>query len=220
MIAAAGSGSRLGAGGPKAFVQVAGKPLVTWSLEALAAAEAIGGVVVAAPVGHEPDLEAIAGDAIVVTGGASRSASVASALACVETELVVIHDAARPLATAELFDRVVATLAGAEYAAGVIAAAPAADTLKRAAGEPPVVTESLNRDDVWMIQTPQAFRTDALRAALDVSDAELESATDDAMLVERAGGTVLIEASTRPNLKVTTASDAAVAAMILRGSSG
>ncbi len=112
VIAAAGSGDRLGAGGPKALVEVGGRPLLAWSLAAIADADRIGSVVVSAPPGHEEEVRAIAGDASVVTGGASRSESVALALELVESELVAVHDAARPLATPRLFDAVVVRARG------------------------------------------------------------------------------------------------------------
>ena len=98
VIAAAGSGDRLGAGGPKALAEVAGKPLLAWSLAALEAAETIGDIVVAAPPGYENEIRALSGSATLVEGGSSRSESVANALEAVESELVVVHDAARPLA--------------------------------------------------------------------------------------------------------------------------
>ena len=226
MIAAAGSGARLGAGGPKALVEVAGRPLVAWCLDAVAAAGSIGAVVIAAPPGHEDAISALAPDAVVVRGAASRSGSVANALERVEAELVAVHDAARPLVTAELIDAVVAKLATRPDAAGVIAAAAVTDTVKRAR-EPrpstgafpkggPTVAKTESRDHLWAAQTPQAFRTEALRAAL-AADAQLvAAASDDAMLVEKAGGTVLIEPAPAANLKVTTRDDLRVAAALLR----
>lgn len=147
MIAAAGSGERLGAGGPKALVPVAGRPLIAWSLEALRASASVTVVVIAAPHGHEPEIERVAGavagrpDAagslhpIVVTGGRTRAESVGLALAEVpaRAELVAVHDAARPLIEPALVDLLVDRLAGNPEAAAVIAAAPVADTLKRVA---------------------------------------------------------------------------------------
>jgi 2-C-methyl-D-erythritol 4-phosphate cytidylyltransferase len=163
--------------------------------------------VVAAPPGHEEELaKAGQSPAVVVTGADSRSGSVASALTRVETEIVVVHDAARPLAPAGLFDAVVAELAGDEDADAVIAATPVADTLKRAADDL-VVSETLDRSGLWAIQTPQAFRTDALRDALSVDQLALDAATDDAMLVEEAGGKVLLHSAPAWNLKVTAQDD-------------
>jgi 2-C-methyl-D-erythritol 4-phosphate cytidylyltransferase len=154
---------------------------------------------------------------VAVTGADSRSASVAAALARVETEVVVVHDGARPLATPALFDAVVAALAADEGADGAVAAAPATDTLKRATGDPAVVEETVDRTGLWAVQTPQAFRAGALRRALGVDDSVLAAATDDAMLVERAGGRIVIEPAPPSNLKVTTAADLRVAEALLRG---
>ena len=218
MIAAAGSGQRLGAGGPKAFVPLAGRRLVEWSLEAFAQAKSVGPVIVALPPGHEVDL----GDGVVaVVGGEHRSESVAAALGRVETELVAVHDAARPLVTAELIDALVANLASRPDADGVIAASALTDTVKRAReprsakGGGPTVAQTVSRDDLWAAQTPQVFRTAALREALDTDAHRIATATDDAMLVEKAGGKVLIHAAPGENLKVTTELDLRVAELLL-----
>jgi 2-C-methyl-D-erythritol 4-phosphate cytidylyltransferase len=226
VIAAAGSGARLGAGGPKALVEVAGRPLVAWCLDAFAAAGSTGVVVIAAPPGQEDAIAALAPDAVVVSGAESRSGSVSKALERVETELVAVHDAARPLVTAELIDAVVAKLAARPDAAGVIAAAAVTDTVKRAreprptAGEfprgGPSVARTESRDHLWAAQTPQAFRTEALRAALAADPQLVAAASDDAMLVEKDGGTVLIEPAPAANLKVTTPDDVRVAEALLR----
>ena len=210
MIAAAGSGQRLGAGGPKAFVELAGRPLLEWSLRACQVAASIEAVVVAAPPGEEDRVEQ---DGVeVVKGGATRAESVATALERVETELVAIHDAARPLVTAQLFDAVLGELAAAEHAAGVIAAAPLTDTVKQARDDR-VVERTLDRSRLWGAQTPQAFRTAALREAIAAGDAA--EATDEAMLVEAAGGTVLLHDPEAPNLKVTSAEDLRLAELLL-----
>lgn len=207
MIAAAGSGQRLGAGGPKAFVEVAGAPLIEWSLRALRAAGSIGAIVVAVP----PGLEARFEGAEVIAGGATRAESVRLAMRSVQSDLVVVHDAARPLATAELFDRVVTRLSSSD-ADGVIAAAPVADTLKQG-GEGGEVQRTVDRSGLWAAQTPQAFRSERLRQAQAAGD--LEAATDEAWLIERAAGRVLLEPVDGPNLKVTTSADLAVAEALL-----
>jgi 2-C-methyl-D-erythritol 4-phosphate cytidylyltransferase len=225
VIAAAGSGARLGAGGPKALVEVAGRPLVAWCLEAFAAADSIQAVVVAAPPGHEEAIAALAADAVVVRGADSRSGSVANALVRVDAELVAVHDAARPLVTAELIDALVAKLASRPDAAGVIAAAAVTDTVKRAR-EPrpakgeferggPTVAKTESRDHLWAAQTPQVFRTEALRDAQAADPQRVAAASDDAMLVEKAGGKVLIEPAPSHNLKVTTAADLRIAGALL-----
>ena len=214
VIAAAGSGVRLGAGGPKALVQAAGRPLLVWSLEALEAASGIGAVVVAAPPGYEEEIRAMAGIATVVSGGSSRSESVATALKEAETEVVLVHDAARPLAPSRLFDALASEIASDADCEALVAAAPVADTLKRAlAGR---VIETVPRSELWAVQTPQAFRTEALLEALDADAEALASATDDASLVEAAGGVVRVFPWDEPNLKVTTRADLAIAEALLR----
>lgn len=214
VLVAAGTGTRLGAGGPKALAELAGRPLVAWSLDALRAAGAIGPIIVAAPPDHVDELGALAPSARVVAGGETRSQSVREALALVETDLVVVHDAARPLAPAALFDDIVRALAADRQADALIAAAPVADTIKRA-GADRVVAQTLTRDGLWAVQTPQAFRTEALRAALAVPAGALAAATDDAMLVEAGGGTVRVLGAPWPNPKVTTPADLRLAEALL-----
>ena len=230
MIVAAGSGERLGAGGPKAFVEVAGAPLLSWSLAAVREAASIGTTVIVAPPGEEGRAAAIAAeaglDASVVAGGASRSESVAAGMEAADAELLAVHDAARPLVTAELIDAIVAKLAASPDADAVIAAAPVTDTVKRSEqarspeGEPSeaarTVSATERRDELWAAQTPQAFRAAALRAALGASKEAVAAATDDASLVERAGGTVLLHPAPPENLKVTTQADLGLAEALLR----
>jgi 2-C-methyl-D-erythritol 4-phosphate cytidylyltransferase len=206
LLVAAGSGERLGAGRPKAFVVLAGRPMIEWSLDALRAA-GVEDVVVALPPG-----EAAPDGCAGVPGGATRSASVRAALAAAPMgEAVVVHDAARPLVTPDLFARTLAALDGADCA---IAAARVTDTIKQA-GADGRVTATLDRSRLWAIQTPQAFRRDALARALDVGDDVLAAATDDAWLIERAGGTVRVVESSPANLKVTTPHDLRVAELLL-----
>ena len=213
MIAAAGSGQRLGAGGPKAFVELAGRPLLEWTLEALRGAASIAEVIVAAPPGSESRVSELG--VLAVAGGEHRSESVANALELVGEELVVVHDAARPLVTPGLVDAVVEELAAEDAAAGVIAAAPVTDTIKEASEEG-LVERTLDRSRLWAVQTPQAFRTDALREALAVAPSDLADATDEAMLVECRGGAVLIHSAPPENIKVTTPFDLRVAELLLR----
>jgi 2-C-methyl-D-erythritol 4-phosphate cytidylyltransferase len=147
-----------------------------------------------------------------VEGGATRSASVRNALAAAgDVEAVLVHDAARPLAPPELFTRTLAALPEADAA---IAAARVTDTIKEA-GPDRLVVRTHDRSRLWAIQTPQAFRAGALRAALDVADDVLATATDDAWLVERAGGTVRVVESSPANFKVTTPHDLAIAESLL-----
>jgi 2-C-methyl-D-erythritol 4-phosphate cytidylyltransferase len=220
VIAAAGSGERLGAGGPKAFVPLGGRPMIAWSLDACRSCGSVAAVVVAVPAGHEHGLE----DVVAVDGGATRAESVANALAEVRTAYVAIHDAARPLLTAELLEALVAELVANPEADAIIAAAPVTDTVKEVrrtsgrSGRPNVrrvVGDTLDRSQLWAAQTPQVFRTDALRRALEVDEATRDAATDEAMLIEAAGGKVLVHDAGAANLKVTTPLDLRVAELLL-----
>ncbi len=129
------------------------------------------------------------------------------------TEYVVVHDAARPLVSAELIDAVVEELLDDEDAAAVVAASPVTDTIK-AVSRGMEVDSTLDRSSLWAAQTPQAFRVEALREAL-ASTALLAQATDDAMLVERLGAKVLLHEAPVENLKVTTPLDLRIAEMLL-----
>ncbi|MFL5899085.1 MAG: 2-C-methyl-D-erythritol 4-phosphate cytidylyltransferase [Solirubrobacterales bacterium] len=226
-MAAAGSGERLGAGGPKAFVPVGGRPMVDWSLDAFRGCESVRSIVVAAPPGYLGDLGGH--DLGVVPGGTTRAQSVANALATVGTAYVAVHDAARPLLTPALVEALVADLDADEEAAGVIAAAPVDETIKRVVEESSVnlstsevpnrtlrIQTTEDRTRLWRAQTPQVFRTDRLREALAASKRP-EEATDEAMLVEAAGGTVLLHPVVEPNVKVTTPLDLRVAELLLAG---
>jgi 2-C-methyl-D-erythritol 4-phosphate cytidylyltransferase len=213
VIAAAGSGERLGAGGPKAFVPLAGRRMVEWSIDAFRACDSVRSVVVACPPGDAHDLAG--GEVGVVDGGATRAESVSNALQAVGTELVAIHDAARPLVTPELIEGVVATLAGDPDADGAIAATPVTDTIKRVDGR--VIASTFDRATLWAAQTPQVFPTEALWRAMESAPQQLVAATDEAMLVEAAGGRVLIHPAPAENLKVTTPLDLKLAELLLRG---
>ena len=206
LLVAAGSGERLGASRPKAFVTLAGRPMLEWSVAALRAA-GLSEIVVALPDG-----EAAPSGCVGVPGGRMRSASVRAALtAAGEGEWVVVHDAARPLVPSELFRSALAALEGADCA---VAAAPMTDTVKEAGPDLRVVG-TLDRSRLWAIQTPQAFRREALERALDVPDDVLAAATDDAWLVERAGGSVVVVPAPPGNFKVTTPHDLQVAELLL-----
>jgi 2-C-methyl-D-erythritol 4-phosphate cytidylyltransferase len=212
LIVAAGSGERLGAGRPKALVELAGRPLLQWSIDALKAVAGIEQIVVALPAG----VTAPAG-VTGVEGGAVRSDSVRKALAAAGAgETVLVHDAARPLLTPELAGEVIAALVGDPGADAAIAAVPVTDTIKRL-GEGGAVTETLDRGRLWAVQTPQVFRRGVLERALAVTVAELARATDDAWLIERAGGRVVVVHSSDENLKVTTPLDLQMAELLLAG---
>ena len=192
------------------------------------AAEAVTVVVIAAPPGHEAEVERIAGaiagrpdeaggfHPIVITGGRTRAESVGLALAEVpeQAPAVVVHDAARPLVTPTLIDALVERLAAAEGVAGVIAAAPVPDTLKRV-GDAGAITATEPREGLWAAQTPQAFDAATLRRAHDGDPAEVAAATDDAQLLERLGAAVVVEPVATENFKVTTPADLRLAASVL-----
>ncbi len=204
IVPAAGSGERLGLSEPKAFATCGGRPMLEWSLDVLS--EVCDRVVVAVPAGYEraPDR---------LRGGASRSASVRLALeAAPEADRVVVQDAARPLLTRELLVACLEALGDGIDA--TVAAAPVTDTVKEADAQG-LVVRTLERSALWAIQTPQVFRAAALRRALDVDDATLARATDDASLVEASGGTVRVVQAPPENLKVARALDLRVVEMLL-----
>jgi 2-C-methyl-D-erythritol 4-phosphate cytidylyltransferase len=209
LIVAAGRGERLGSDGPKAFVRLGGRPMVEWSIEALS--EVCDQIVVALP----PGVHAPAGT-IGVAGGAERSLSVREALRASSGEQVLVHDAARPLVTAELAQACLDALDARDLDAA-IAAAPVTDTIKEA-GDGLVVARTLDRSRLWAIQTPQAFRRSALERALAQPDQVVCAATDDAALVEALGGRVGIVQAPPENLKVTTPLDLALAERLLADS--
>ncbi len=210
LIVAAGSGQRLGAQQPKAFVELAGRPLVQWSIDALRQLEEVRRIVVALP----PGVQAPAG-VIGVQGGATRSDSVRLALeAAGEGDPVLVHDAARPLLSAALAHEVIAALRADGRADAAIAAVPVTDTIKRLGADGAVI-ETLERSELWAVQTPQVFRRAALARVLAEPPEQLARATDDAWLIERAGGRVVVVAASDENLKVTTPLDLRVAELLL-----
>src|SRR3954471_22456153 len=160
LVVAAGRGERLGSSGPKAFVMCGGRPMLEWSIDALKAVPEIGHVVVATP----PGIEAPAGTTGVF-GGDERSHSVRAALHhTLAGDPVLVHDAARPLVTPEIIR---ATLAGLDAEAdAAIAATPVTDTIKKCGPDGATVSETLNRAELWAIQTPQVFRRAVLERAL------------------------------------------------------
>jgi len=208
LLVAAGRGERLGTGGPKAFVMLGGRPMLQWSVDALSAVDEVERIVVALPPGvHAPP------GTIGVPGGAARSQSVRAALReAGDAEVVLVHDAARPMVTPELIRDCLAALAthGCDAA---IAATPVTDTIKESRGEE--VVRTLDRSCLWAVQTPQVFTRQALERALDCADEDLAAATDDASLVESGGGTVRLVPASRENMKVTTPLDLRVAELLL-----
>jgi 2-C-methyl-D-erythritol 4-phosphate cytidylyltransferase len=213
LIVAAGSGERLGSGRPKALVTLSGRPMVQWSAETLGTLSCVQRIVVACPPG-EPGC-APAGT-IGVPGGAVRSESVRLALAAAgDGDPVIVHDAARPLASAALFQRALQALerSGAD---AVVAAVPVSDTIKELASSGPAVARTLDRSRLWAVQTPQVFRRAKLEQALAGASAQiLASATDDAWLIEQSGGVVHVVEGEVENIKITTPMDLRIAELLL-----
>jgi len=212
LIVAAGRGERLGSDRPKALVTLGGRPMLEWSVATLRSVREIERIVVALPADA---LDAAPEGTIAVAGGSVRSESVREALrACGSGDPVVVHDAARPLAPAALFEQALAQLE-ASGADAVIAAAPVSDTIKEV-GDRQAVARTLDRSRLWAVQTPQVFRREALeRALLGADDEVLAGATDDAWLIERAGGRVEVIPSAPGNIKVTTPTDLKLAELLL-----
>lgn len=224
LIVAAGRGERLGAGGPKALINVAGRPMLEWSVAALRQVPAVREIVVALPADRLADAPA---GVVAVPGGAVRSESVKAALAASlvagaqpdEDEAVIVHDAARTMALPELFVAALAELEGTG-ADAVVAAAPVSDTIKRVQDGLRVV-ETVDRSSLWAVQTPQVFRRGALTAALNgATDDLLARATDDAWLIEQGGGSVAILPAPHENFKITTPLDLRLAELILADRAG
>jgi 2-C-methyl-D-erythritol 4-phosphate cytidylyltransferase/2-C-methyl-D-erythritol 2,4-cyclodiphosphate synthase len=218
IIVAAGSGVRLGRSEPKAFVKIGGRTMLSYSLRVIASISLIKELVITVPEGFEGAARAeVTATSVripvkITCGGAERQDSVriALGLTSAESDLVVVHDAARPMATATMFE---ACLEAAARAGGAIAAIPLADTLKRVVDS--AITETIARAELWQAQTPQAFRRDILVAAHRRAVDQRILATDDADLVERNGIRVEVIEGSTANIKITTPSDLAIVEAII-----
>ena len=216
VIVAAGAGERLGLDRPKAFAPLAGRPLLAESVDRLDRCPWVDAIVIAAAPGWEEPTILLAEEVVAtkvvscVTGGATRAESVRAAVNDVAEDalVVLVHDAARPLVTDEVVERLLQPLS--EGYDGVVPVVPVPDTLKRVSGV--VVVETVPRDDVVAAQTPQAFLAPALRRGLD---GDLAGATDCASLVERSGGRVAVIDGDPRLLKVTTRDDLAIVEALL-----
>ena len=208
VVVAAGSGTRFGT--QKQFEPLGDRRVLDWALDSARAVAA--GVVAVVPETDAARSEPAAD--VVVAGGATRSASVRAGLAAVPdaADVIVVHDAARPLAPVALFEAVVAAVIGG--ADGAVPALPVTDTVKQVRGD--VVTATLERSSLVTVQTPQAFRAAALRDAHAAGGDE----TDDAALVERAGGRVVVVAGDAANTKLTTPHDLVLARAVVAGLAG
>lgn len=219
LIPAAGSGKRMGADRNKLLLPLLGEPILQWTLKAAIASEAIAWIGVMAQPHDYPDFQKIFNSLItskpirLIQGGATRQISVFNGLKALPTDSdrVLIHDGARCLVTPDLFDRCDRAL---QRMQGFIAAVPVKDTIKVVNGD--MVTDTLNRDQLWAAQTPQGFQVDILKNAHQTAVEQGWEVTDDAALLENVGLAVQIVMGEETNLKVTTPQDLAIAEFILK----
>jgi 2-C-methyl-D-erythritol 4-phosphate cytidylyltransferase len=220
IVPAAGRGERLGPGAPKALRLLGGVPMLVHAVRALTSARSIDTVVVAAPEADATSVRAlldsfeVSTDVRVVVGGATRQESVRRALDSLgdDVEVVLVHDAARPLAPSELADEVAAAVAAGSPA--VVPALAVADTVKRV-DEAGRVVETLRRESLVSVQTPQGFSRKVLAEAHDAAAVDGFAGTDDASLVERIGVAVLVVAGAEEAFKVTRPRDLLLAEAVL-----
>jgi 2-C-methyl-D-erythritol 4-phosphate cytidylyltransferase len=219
VLAAAGDGRRLGHERPKAFVKLGGRPLVAHAIGLLEAHPRVERVAVVVPEGWEEPTALLADElaagkvAVSIPGGPTRALSVAAGLAQVAdaATAVLVHDAARPFASEHLIDRVLDALGEAD---GAVPGLPVSDTVKRV--HDGAVVETPERAQLRVVQTPQAFRAEALRRAYAGPSDGLADATDCAQLVERCGGRVVVVEGEAANVKITDAADLARAEAFVR----
>jgi 2-C-methyl-D-erythritol 4-phosphate cytidylyltransferase len=210
VVVAAGTGERLGSQRPKAFVELAGRPLIEWSVAAIDASSVVSGIVLVLPPSIVEQGWGGGGEAsgrrVVVGGGRTRQESVVSGIAEVppDADVIVVHDAARPLVEPELFRRVVEALATTR-AMGVVPVVASPDTVKRVARGR--VVETVAREEIGLAQTPQAFVASALLDAHAQAGRRSLSGTDDAVLLEACGYRVAAIEGDPQNFKITTSRD-------------
>lgn len=221
LIAAAGSGRRMGAAGNKLLLEVAGRPVLAWSLQAALASRAIRWIGIVGQPLDEAAIKAIVAAAQPdrpvqwIVGGATRQESVSRGLAALPTGAsgVMIHDGARCLVEPSLLDRCAEAVAAGR---SVIAATPVTDTIKQVDGSGAILSTP-DRSGLWAAQTPQGFPVAALRQAHATAAAEGWSVTDDAALFERLGLPVAVLEAPPSNIKLTTPFDLTVAEAVLAG---
>lgn len=222
VVLAAGAGQRLGGATPKAYVPLAGRPLVLRTLDRMFAADSVGDVILVAAAGELARCEALLRsdpllrdrDWLLQPGGATRQQSAKLGLARVapDCEIVILHDAARPFASPALIDRCVEA---AREKGAAVPGLPVRDTIKIVSPEHWVLATP-EREALWEIQTPQAFRREVIIAAHERAEREGWQVTDDAMVLERAGGRVYVLEGERTNFKITTPEDLWLAETMLR----
>ena len=221
VVPAAGAGTRFGGAVPKQYLAICGLPILAWTLRALAASGRVDSVILVVPPGQETrcrtEILEPCGLTVdrLIPGGADRQASVYAGLAVgpVATDVVLVHDGARPLVTPEIV-RAAVQVAATEGAA--VVAVPVTDTIKMVDADGRVV-ETPPRGRLWAAQTPQAFRAGWLREAHARALADGFRGTDDSSLVERIGHRVRLVPGSPENLKITTTADLVRAEQILRG---
>lgn len=223
IIVAGGTGERFGRKEGKQMLAIDGVPVLALTVRPFLAASLVDSLVVVCHPDRVDEYReaverfAVASKPIAFTaGGATRQESVAAGLSVAErlgASAVAVHDGARPLVTQETIDRALAMLRDSNEVDGVVVGHPVTDTLKIANGE--LVEQTPDRSRYWAVQTPQCFDAPVLRAALDAAAGEGFTGTDDASLVERAGGRVALALGSRDNMKITVAEDAAIARAIL-----
>ncbi len=214
IVVAAGSGSRLGGAEPKQFQRLGGKPVLRWSVEALLQRNDIAAVVIVCPVGQTQPTSALLpadGRISVVEGGATRTDSVRNGLRALEGRgiaNVLIHDAARPGLSLAVINELITALETADAAAPAL---PVADALKTTADG---AIRSASREGVQRVQTPQAFRFDIIRKAIETANA---GAVDDLALVEATGAKVVLTPGRHELMKITYPEDLAVVEKLIAG---
>lgn len=222
IVLAAGAGRRVGAEEPKAFLSIGGRPMLAVAVGAAAASPSVRSIVVAAPAGWEEQArrcaEGCGAPFVIVTGGATRQASVQAALEALppETTVVAVHDAARPFAPPDLFTAAIAAVS--ETTPGAVPVAPVTDTVKQVVDERVVGT--LDRERLALAQTPQAFDVAVLREAHRIVAASGLQLTDDAAALEHQGIAVAAIAGDPNNVKITTLFDLANADARMGGTDG
>jgi 2-C-methyl-D-erythritol 4-phosphate cytidylyltransferase len=222
IVVAGGSGERFGREGGKQLAPVAGAPLVSHALRAIADASLVDAVVLVCDGSRIAEFRAVAqtacGDKLlaVVAGGATRGISVRAGIVALpaDCDVVAVHDGARPLVRADVVNAAVAHLIES-VADGVVVGHPAVDTVKSVRGD--LIEATPARASQWLAHTPQVFRLSALRDAHSRAVAEGYEGTDDSVLVERAGGRVLVYRGPRWNVKVTAPEDVLVVEALLKG---
>ncbi len=215
IIAAGGSGSRLGGEVPKQFLELGGRTILERAVAAFTAHPRVDAVIVALPSGMTDALGSTHTKLRCVPGGSTRQTSVANAFdaAPPDTEIVLVHDAARPFVSGEIISQAID--AAAQHGAAIVASA-VTDTVKQVTMEAGarVIAATIPRESIFLAQTPQAFRRDVLARVLELG-AQGAEGTDEAALAEQAGCTVLLVPGDPRNIKITTQADLAFARGLL-----